>query len=147
MNASDPRRHAVASISCGRDHTLALLADGTVFGWGGDGSGRIPSGAPEYCSTAQAPTRAVEVRLRERLVGIAAGQGVSLGIAEGGHVVAWGATAAGIGGRLASIGLAEPQRLAGVEHARAVAAGEFLSGAIDMAGGVHTWGLNVDGAL
>ena len=47
------------SISCGRDHTLALLTTGKVIGWGGDGSGRIPSGMPEYCTT-PAPTRPVE---------------------------------------------------------------------------------------
>ena len=28
-----------------------------------------------------------------------------------------------------------------------VAAGEFQSGAIDTAGAIHTWGLNLDGAL
>ena len=59
-------RYDVAAISCGRDQTLALLASGKVIGWGGDGSGRIPSGDPEYCTT-PAPTRAVEVLLREPL--------------------------------------------------------------------------------
>ena len=65
-------RFDVRAVSCGRDHTLALLASGTVIGWGGDGSGRIPSDTPEYCTT-PAPTRAVEVLLREPLAAFDAG--------------------------------------------------------------------------
>ena len=60
MTHTPNHRYDVNAISCGRDHTLALLATGKVIGWGGDGSGRIPSGIPEYCTT-PAPTRAVEV--------------------------------------------------------------------------------------
>ena len=91
-------RYAVNSISCGRDHTLALLATGKVIGWGGDGSGRIPSGTPEYCTT-PAPTQAVEVLAREPLTAIAAGHGVSLGVTTQRKVTVWGANGAGIGGR------------------------------------------------
>ena len=64
MTTSNTKTFAVTSISCGRDHTLALLTTGKVIGWGGDGSGRIPSGMPEYCTT-PAPTRAVEVIMHE----------------------------------------------------------------------------------
>ena len=66
MSHRHAERFDVAAVSCGRDHTLALLAAGKVIGWGGDGSGRIPSGMPEYCTT-PAPTRPVEVLLREPL--------------------------------------------------------------------------------
>src|SRR5258705_10661157 len=96
----------VRAIRCGRSHTLALLADGSVVGWGGDGSGRIPSGKPEYC-TSKAPSGAVEVILREPLAGIAAGHGVSLGMTGPGPVVARGSTAARLGGGLSST--ARPQ--------------------------------------
>ena len=38
--------YAVSTVSCGRDHTLALLSNGKVIGWGGDGSGRVPAAGP-----------------------------------------------------------------------------------------------------
>ena len=147
MNAAPAPRHVVESISCGRDHTLALLADGKVIGWGGDGSGRVAPDTPGYCSTFKAPTRAVEVDLLQPLVAVTAGYGVSLGITARNEVAVWGANVAGIGGRHDAIALATPQLLADLTGARAVMAGEFLFGAIDTAGGVHTWGLNSEGAL
>src|SRR5260221_13639831 len=97
MTTSSSQAYAVTSISCGRDQTLALLANGKVIGWGGDGSGRIPSGQPEYCTT-PAPTRAVEVLLREPLKGVAAGYGVSLGITARRDATTWGANGAGADG-------------------------------------------------
>ena len=131
-----PDSYVVASISCGRDHTLALLASGKVFGR--DGSGRIAPDTPEYCSTSKAPTQAVEVNARQRLVSVAAGYGVSLAITAGDQVAVWGANSAGIGGRAGSIALSTPHYLTEITEARTVVAGEFLFGAIDAAGTIHT---------
>jgi alpha-tubulin suppressor-like RCC1 family protein len=147
METPMPNSYVVTSISCGRDHTLALLASGKVFGWGRDGSGRIAPDTPEYCSTSKAPTQAVEVNARQRLVSVAAGYGVSLAITAGDQVAVWGANSAGIGGRPGSIALSTPHYLTDIAGARAVVAGEFLFGAIDAAGTIHTWGLNDEGAL
>src|SRR6516165_6401834 len=77
MSIGTAEGYHVASISCGRDHTLALLASGNVIGWGGDGSGRVAATTPEYCSTAYGPERPVEVKLASPLTSIAAGYGVS----------------------------------------------------------------------
>jgi len=145
MSAS--KHHAVASIGCGRDHTLALLTTGKVFGWGGDGSGRVPSDTPEYCSTLKAPTGAVELNTQQKLISVTAGHGVSLGITVENQVVVWGSNAAGIGGRLSSVALATPQQVENISDARTVTAAEFSFGAINFDGTVFTWGLNHDGAL
>ena len=147
METLDPQRRVVASIACGRDHTLALLVTGKVFGWGGDGSGRVPPDTPEYCSTLKAPTSAVELNTQQALVSVAAGHGISLGITERRQVVVWGANAAGIGGRLNSVTLASPQRVESVSGAHTIVAGEFSFGAIDTDGAIFTWGLNSEGAL
>ena len=40
-----------------------LQIDGKAMGWGGDGSGRMPSGAPDVCTAWGAPARPVEVML------------------------------------------------------------------------------------
>ena len=94
-----------------------------------------------------APTRAVEVILREPLTSIAAGYGVSLGITEQRKVVIWGANGAGIGGRIGAVAAATPQLLEDLAGVRSIVAGEFQFAAIDQAGALITWGLNLDGAL
>jgi alpha-tubulin suppressor-like RCC1 family protein len=91
-------QHAIDSISCGRDHTLALFANGKVFGWGGDGSGRLPPGIPEYCSTSNPATRAVEIETRSPRTSVSAGHGISLGITVTKRVLVWGANPAAAGG-------------------------------------------------
>ena len=141
------RRYNVESISCGRDHTLALLVGGKVLGWGGDGSGRMPSGTPEYCSTLVPSGRPVEIGTRHAMVSIAAGHGISLGISVAKRALVWGASPAITAGRRSIASLVEPQPLAEVIDPRFVVAGEFLCGAIDGTGVVHTWGLNGEGAL
>ena len=102
----------LASIRChvdqlrGRDHTLALLTTGKVI----DGAATAAEGfvdVPEYCTT-PAPTRAVEVIMREPMTSIAAGHGVSLGITEQRNVVIWGANGAGIDGRIGAVAPATP---------------------------------------
>jgi alpha-tubulin suppressor-like RCC1 family protein len=135
------------ALSCGRDHTLALLDSGEVFGWGGDGSGRIPASTPQYCSTSNAPTEAVEVKLQQKAISVAAGYGVSLGLTAANRIAVWGVNAAGIAGRLEAITPATPQAVAGLDDVRDIAAGEFIFGAINAAGNIYTWGLNHEGAL
>src|SRR5437867_3180196 len=147
MDGRDSERYVIASISCGRDHTLALLDDGRVFGWGGDGSGRMPANTAEYCSTSKSDGRAVELSPRHKLTSIAAGYGISLGVTTTNRVAVWGSNAAGIGGRRESIALATPQLLADIHGICIAAAGEYLFGAIDASGRVYSWGLNTEGAL
>src|SRR2546423_319324 len=124
MPAHAPESFVVASISCGRDHSLALLADGRVIGWGGGGSGNPPSAEPNYCSSERAATRAVFVRAPDA-VAIAAGHGVSLAIDARHRLLLWGADRAGVAGKLASIALFAPQAIAGLGAVKAVAAREF----------------------
>ena len=149
MSAPGPTAR-VDALSCGRDHTLALLASGRVLGWGGDGSGhRAPPLPPGVCSAPTADGAPVAVGLQRKTLALAAGYGVSLGLDDTGRIAVWGANKAGIGGRLDAIVPARPQAVGGLEDVdvRAVAAGEFLFGALDGAGKVYTWGLNNDGAL
>ena len=103
--------YAIRSVSCGRDHTLALLANGKAFGWGGDGSGRIASNAPEYCSTRAPRPDAVEVDPTQALLAVAAGHGVSLAVTARNDVTVWGANAAGIAGRREAISPSTPQTI------------------------------------
>lgn len=142
-----PAGWTFAAISCGRDHTVALLDSGVVFGWGGEGSGRMPSTTPDYCSTPSARTNATEVATGVRIGALAAGYGVSLAVTEEGRLSAWGANAGGLAGRLDAIRPATPQLLPTLAGVRMAAAGEFQYAAIDADGRLLTWGLNMEGAL
>jgi len=146
MSNGNAGRYDVTAISCGREQTLALLSNGKVIGWGSEGSGRVPSGEPEYCTT-PAPTRAVEVISRETMRAVAAGYGVSLGVTSRREVTTWGAHGAGIDGKAGAVAAALPLPIAGLSSIRDVAAGEFQCAAIDDAGRLFTWGLDLDGAL
>jgi alpha-tubulin suppressor-like RCC1 family protein len=126
---------------------LALLATGRAFGWGGDGSGRMASRTPEYCSTGPAPKRPVELSVPHTLTALAAGYGASLGITGAGGVVMWGASAARVDRPLPPSALAMPQAVSGVGSARAVVAGDCLYAALAVDGTVCTWGLNDQGSL
>lgn len=138
-------------ISCGRDHTLAVMENGHVFGWGGNGSGRLPSTLPQYCTSLATRTGAVEIRNDAKIKSVSAGYGISLGITEHNTVQIWGASTAGIAGRLDGINPVVPQLLTlnakeptTICH---IAANEFQFGALDNNGHLYTWGLNVEGAL
>ena len=81
------------------------------------------------------------------LTAVAAGYGVSLGITAQREVTVWGANGAGVGGRVGAVAPATPQRMPEVVGIRDVVTGEFQCAAVDHAGAVFTWGLNLDGAL
>ena len=147
MTSDASRRHHEEAVSCGRDQTLAILADRKVLGWGREGSGRAAPDGPDYCSTPQGALRPVELNTPHALCAVAAGHGFSLGVTEAGRVLAWGVSPAQTGSWLSSGSLAEARALPALANVVVVAAGEFQSGAIDEAGAIWTWGLNADGAL
>ena len=137
----------VTSISCGRDHTLALLSSGKVMGWGGDGSGRQLNTAFDVCSTIVPPTHPGEVSAQSQFLSIAAGHSVSLGLTDQYEVVVWGSCATGVGGQLDAVAVSRPQRVTGLPSAQVIVAGEFHFAAIDQLGAIHSWGLNTTGML
>lgn len=134
-------------ISCGREQTLAVLDNGGVFGWGGNGSGHLPSSLPEYCTSPSTRRGAVEIRNTGKMKTVCAGYGISLGITEQNSVHIWGSNAAGIAGRLDLIKPVTPQLLATLNNIQSISASEFQFGAIDQNGKLYTCGMNVEGAL
>ncbi len=128
----------VAGLAAGRDHSLALMADGAAWGWGGDGSGRAV--LPALCSAAP-PAGAVIVPSAPRLHRLSAGFGVSYGVTPQGSVYVWGASRSGLAGPKEALATMWPQQLGGLASIQAVAPGEFFGMALDHAGRMHSWGL------
>ncbi len=84
-----PIRDAIA-IAAGANHGLALRRDGTVFGWGFNGSGGATG-----VETTQAPYTAkglvmIGGEILSNAVSVAAGNEYSLALRADGTVVAWG---------------------------------------------------------
>jgi len=104
----------VVAITAGQSHSLALKSDGTVVGWGNNGSGQ-----------ATPPTNLTAV------VAITAGQTHSLALRSDGTVVGWGVGKSGQS--------TPPTNLAGVV---AIAAGDVHSVALKSDGTIVGWGDN-----
>jgi alpha-tubulin suppressor-like RCC1 family protein len=138
--------YQVASISGGKDQTLALLKSGEVLGWGGAGSGRVTPPFVDICSSFKvADAKPVYVGKLSACSHISAGYGVSLSVSNQQQTLIWGFCQVGIGGQ--NIFSEEPTLISGIANATQVVAGQFLYAAVDSVGKVFTWGFNTDGAL
>jgi alpha-tubulin suppressor-like RCC1 family protein len=135
----------VRAVSAGKSQTLALLQTGEIQGWGGAGSGRYSPGNIDICSPRRLNRDPVYVGQSERFSSASAGYGVSLGVTMQNEVLVWGWNPIGIGGVDASSEI--PSLIESIARPVSVAAGQSIFAALDQAGRLYTWGLNVDHAL
>ena len=145
VSAGKSQTLAIRAVSAGKSQTLALLRSGEVLGWGGAGSGRYSPGYVDICSTPKADGKPVYVGSSLKLSCVSAGYGVSLGVSTQHELVVWGWNPLGVGGDQASSEIPTP--IDNITAPIAVAAGQSIFAAIDQAGSLYTWGLNVDQAL
>jgi len=118
---------------------------GEVLGWGGAGSGRYSAGYVDICSAPKSDGKPVYVGSSLRLSCMSAGYGVSLGVSTQRELLVWGWNPLGVGG--AQTSSESPTAIDSITAPIAVAAGQSIFAAIDQAGRLFTWGLNVDHAL
>ncbi len=137
--------YKISAVSAGKSQTLALLHTGEVLGWGGAGSGRYSSENVDICSTGSASRDPVYVGQSARFSFVSAGYGVSLGLSAKQELLVWGWNPLGVGGDQASSEI--PALIKAVKAPICIAAGQSIFAAIDQAGSLYTWGLNVDHAL
>ncbi|MGC9456324.1 MAG: SCO family protein [Halothiobacillaceae bacterium] len=136
-------------LAAGRDHSLLGLADGSLFGFGGEGSGRPPEPADEQAeaqAVAQLCAPAVDVTapaasdittLRAPAA-LAAGFGFSLALDAKGQAFGWGTNRTGQIGPEPGFHVA-PTPVRGLVPLTDIAAGEFHALGLDAEGQV--WGL------
>jgi alpha-tubulin suppressor-like RCC1 family protein len=152
----------VVAISAGFEFSLALLKDGTVLAWGGNGYGQLGLGktnGPEKCAESTSCSRRPRpVELLAGVTSIAAGQNYSVALLQNGTVMSWGGP-----NSLGEIGDGTTEertipvpvcaagehapcshRLGGVE---AIATGAWNSFAVLESGSVLGWGENFEGDL
>ncbi len=132
----------VKSISAGRDHSLALRADGTVWTWGLNIEGQIGDGS--MSSSQPVP---IQIPGLASVIAIAAGDRHNLALLASGQVMAWGANESGQLGDGTTTERRVPTAIPGLFGVTSIAAGGAHSLAIKNTGTAWAWGANGFGQL
>lgn len=143
----------IRQLSMGVSHSLALLDDQTLIGWGGNHGGELGL-EPKSPSTVKVPTALSNPGLAS-LVQVTGGNGVSVAVTDTGEVLTWGSNNSGLlGNGVTGDNRHQPTLLtdasgASVDGVLAVAAsqnnGHVL--AVRNDGSVLSWGSNSYGQL
>ncbi len=135
---------AVAAVSAGDNHSIALMANGSVFAWGSNLYGqRGEVGTP---LPAQDPRQSGALFSMTDMTAISAGGIHNLALRADGVVWAWGGNfhfQLGVEGTTR----AEPMPLDGLPDVAAISAGRTHSVALKRDGSVWAWGSNAFGEL
>jgi alpha-tubulin suppressor-like RCC1 family protein len=107
----------VTSIAAGGEHALAVTRDGSVWGWGSNGSGQLGLGRANHGVSA----RPVKIPGIERAVAVAARSSTSYALLADGTVLGWGDRLWRANGR--AVSSETPTRVPGVADAVAIRAG------------------------
>jgi alpha-tubulin suppressor-like RCC1 family protein len=108
----------VTAIAAGDDHALALLGDGEVSAWGGNGAGQLGNGTEG--GTSNLPT---VVPGLSGVTAVAAGAHHSLALLSGGSVLAWGYNPDGQLGNGSNINSPVPVAVKGIGEVAGIAGG------------------------
>ena len=142
---------SVVDLAVGRNHSVALSADGTLAAWGQGSSGQLGTGSTTNSSVPLTVTTSGALA-GKTVVALAAGQIHSLALCADGTVVAWGGNTSGQLGNGTTANSSVPVAvnatgaLAG-KTVMAIAAGDQHSVALCSDGTVFTWGANTYGQL
>ncbi|WP_375769694.1 RCC1 repeat-containing protein [Archangium gephyra] len=135
---------STAAISAGSHHSLALRADGTVWGWGGNSEGQLWAGDGSTMDR-YAPVR-IEGVTDIKAVFSSASALHTLALRGDGTVWGWGSNVHGqLGVGTGGWFNGPPVQVVGLTDVKTLAAGEFSSVAVRGDGTVWTWGFNMVG--
>ncbi len=134
------------SVAAGEFHSLALLADGTVRAWGGDGFGELGDGSTDSSGSNSAVTPVTPTGLNH-VVAVAAGRNHSLALLSDGTVRTWGRNNGGQLGDNTTDNRDAPISIATLDSVVALAGGTVHSLALRSDGTIRAWGDNFNGQL
>jgi alpha-tubulin suppressor-like RCC1 family protein len=143
INFKDLKSNVVTALTAGKDHTCAILLDGSINCWGGSEFGQLGNGIIGSRLKSSIPVR---ISLNTKAISISSGESHTCAVTFDSKVHCWGRNHAGqLGtGTLTDAGV--PLTINGFT-ARVVASGENHTCAIVVDGGVKCWGFNGFGQL
>ncbi len=128
-------------VAAGGEHSLALLANGTVMAWGDNGNGQLGDG------TTVSSDVPVVVKGLTNVKAISAGDLFSVAVLANGTVMAWGRNNSGQLGNATFTDSNSPVAVKGISTAVAVSAGGQHVLALLANGTAMSWGDNESGQL
>lgn len=131
----------VVVVAAGRNHSLALLSDGTVRTWGRNQVGQLGDNTTD---DRDAP---ISVATLDSVVALAGGTVHSLALRSDGTIRAWGDNFNGQLGDSTNNFSYTPVQVSSITNAVAIAAGDIHSLALLSDGTVRAWGNNDSGQL
>jgi alpha-tubulin suppressor-like RCC1 family protein len=132
----------VTAIAAGNEHSLALLANGTVRAWGNNRVGQLGNGTTTN-GKVPAPVSGLS-----NVVAVAAGKEHSTALLANGTVMAWGGNEEGqLGGGTKATKSTVPVAVKGLSGVTAIAAGGNFNLARLSNGTVMAWGAGDEGQL
>jgi alpha-tubulin suppressor-like RCC1 family protein len=145
---------AVNSISAGKQHTLAVKSDGSLWAWGSNTHGQLGSG--NYGAGTE---KATPIKIMDNVAFVSAGSEYSMAIKTDGSLWAWGENSEGqlgtgkYGGDTAypnfyfDIGVDEAKPVKIMDNVVYVSASDDHTAAVTSDGTLWTWGSNSGGGL
>jgi alpha-tubulin suppressor-like RCC1 family protein len=127
----------VSQVAAGKDHSLAVTSDGSVWSWGRNNFGQLGTGAPLSKSPQLVPG------ISGTITQVAAGSSHSLALGSDGTVWAWGDNQFGELGDGSFIQSDSPVQVPGLSGVTQIAAGDGWSLALRSDGTVWAWGDNL----
>jgi len=137
-----PGLSEVTAIAAGGEHSLALMANGTVRAWGANREGQLGNGTT---TSSKVP---VTVSGLTNVTAIAAGKEHSLALLSNGTVMAWGTNEEGeLGSGVKGLKSTVAVSVKGLSNVAAIAAGGEFNLARLKDGTVMAWGAGSEGQL
>jgi alpha-tubulin suppressor-like RCC1 family protein len=135
------------AVAAGYSFSLAVLADGTLWGWGINNVGQLGT-TTDTCEESQLPCAKTPKRI-DGIDGVAAvttGDAHVLALRSDGSVWAWGYDFYGqVGDGATNSVEPAPKQVAGLPPIRSISGGQVYSLAIDLTGALYAWGKNSSG--
>lgn len=142
MNFTGIRRLTMApvvkQISAGEDHTLIVMSNGSVYGWGLSDHGQLGFNGDTWVRR-----YLIKMPNVEGAIAVAAGYDHSLALLADGTVWAWGGNEHGQLGNGSYINSAVPTQVANLSGIISIAAGYHFSLALKNDGTIWGWGFNI----
>ena len=132
-----PDGQAVRTFSSGDAHTLAVLADGSLWAWGGNRYGQIGDGTTEN------RLRPVRIGRDSDWLSVSAGGDFSVALKTDGSLWTWGSNSSNTLGDNTTINRHSPARIGNNTDWVFISAGDSFTMAIKKNGSLWGWGSNI----